>query len=218
MALRPFHRRREELPTEIPVFPLPGALLLPGARLPLNIFEPRYLAMVEDALGAGRMFAMIQPRGPEDDAEPDLYDVGCLGRISSFSETDDGRIVLTLYGLNRFRVAEELPMRRGYRAVRADYSGFPHDLEPPPPVLVDRRRVLAALTAYLTAADVPFNVRILDEMKDQDLVNTLAMVCPFEPAEKQALLEQNNGQARADTLLAILELSVLTHSEEITRQ
>ena len=113
-----FHPRLEDLPTEFPVFPLPGALLLPRGKLPLNIFEPRYLAMVEDALAAGRMFGMIQPDPhlPESDTGPGLFRVGCLGRLSSFSETDDGRYLITLTGLLRFTIAEELAMRRGYRS------------------------------------------------------------------------------------------------------
>src|ERR1700691_1478865 len=129
-----FRTRFEDLPTEFAVFPLPGVLLLPRGRLPLNVFEPRYLALTEDALAAGRMFAMIQPdaRRPDGPSGPGLYRIGCLGRLVSFSETDDGRYLITLFGLARFAIAEELPVRRGYRRVRADFSGFEADLEPPP--------------------------------------------------------------------------------------
>src|SRR5579872_261431 len=118
--MEPFHPRVDELPGEFPVFPLPGALLLPRGKLPLNIFEPRYLAMTEDALGAGRMLAMIQPDAnlPETANGTALFRVGCLGRLSSFSETDDGRYLITLTGVIRFAIAEEIGMRRGYRRVR----------------------------------------------------------------------------------------------------
>ena len=119
-----FHPRLEDLPAEFAVFPLPGALLLPRGKLPLNIFEKRYLAMVLDSLASGRMFGMIQPdpNAPAAGDEPGLYRVGCLGRLSSFSETDDGRLLITLTGLIRFTVAAELPVRRGYRRVRGDFS------------------------------------------------------------------------------------------------
>src|SRR5580704_7610121 len=122
-----FHSRLQDLPTEFPVFPLAGALLLPRGRLPLNIFERRYLAMVEDSLGAGRMFGMIQPDPlrPEGETGPGLYRVGCLGRLSSFSETDDGRYLITLTGMIRFVVAAEVAMGRGYRRVRGDFSPYP---------------------------------------------------------------------------------------------
>ena len=125
-----FHPRVEDLPGEFPVFPLPGALLLPRGKLPLNIFEPRYLAMTEDALGQGRMFGMIQPDPilPETDTGPGLFRVGCLGRLSSFSETDDGRYLITLTGVIRFAIAAEVAMRRGYRRVRGDCTPYLADL------------------------------------------------------------------------------------------
>ena len=156
MAAAAFHPAFEDLPPEIPVFPLPGALLLPRARLPLNIFEPRYLAMTQDALAAGRMFGMIQPEpgAPRGPTGPGLYRVGCLGRLSSFAETEDGRFLITLTGVIRFRVAEELPMRRGYRRVRADYAPYRADLdlaqEPPP---LDRARLVGALRAFFRDGD-----------------------------------------------------------------
>ena len=147
-----FEPRPEDLPRDFPVFPLPGALLLPRGKLPLNIFEPRYLAMTEDALGAGRVFGMIQPdpRLPEGPNGPGLYRVGCLGRLVSFSETDDGRYLITLLGLSRFAVSEELPMRRGYRRVQADFSPFLADLAAVADAAAgyDRAALLQALRAY----------------------------------------------------------------------
>src|SRR5215213_5950632 len=126
-----FHPRAEDLPSDFAVFPLTGALLLPRGKLPLNIFEPRYKAMVEDSLGNGRMFGMTQPdpNASEGDAGPGLYRVGCLGRLSSFSETDDGRFLITLTGVIRFAIAGEIDMRRGYRRVRGDYTAYRADLD-----------------------------------------------------------------------------------------
>lgn len=200
--------RVEELPAEFPVFPLTGALLLPGGRLPLNIFEKRYLAMVEDALGGGRMFGMIQPdaKAPATPRGPGLYGVGCLGRLASFSETGDGRYLITLLGLARFRVADELGMRRGYRRVRADFSPFARDLAPPDAAGVEREALLRALRAYFTARGFDANWDAINEMDDAALVTTLTMVCPFEPAEKQALLEAPATAERARRLVALLAM------------
>ncbi len=195
------------LPTEFPIFPLPGAMLLPGGRLPLNIFEPRYRAMVEDALGAGRVIGMIQPDPvrPPAPTGPALYRVGCLGRITSFSETDDGRYLITLTGLSRFAVSVELELRRGYRRVRADLARFGRDLEPDEDG-VERARLLSALRAYFAARGFDANWEAINEMPDAALVGTLAMVCPFEPPEKQALLEAPSTAERAQALLALLEM------------
>jgi Lon protease-like protein len=204
-----FHPTLEALPPEFAVFPLAGALLLPRGKLPLNIFEPRYLAMIEDSLAAGRMFAMIQPdpNAPEGESGPGLYQMGCLGRLSSFSETDDGRLLITLTGLLRFTVAAELPMRRGYRRVRADFSRFPNDLDlTSQPIGVEREALLATLRTYFARRNVDANWDAIRRMPDDALVVTLAMVCPFEPAEKQALLEAASESDRAATLLALLQM------------
>ena len=205
-----FHPAFEDLPAEIPVFPLPGALLLPGGRLPLNIFEPRYLAMVEDALGAGRTFGMIQPEPGAARVEngPGLYRIGCLGRLSSFAETEDGRFLITLTGEIRFRQDAELPMRRGYRRVRADYAPFRADLEPweQQPLLLDRAGLLGALRAYFRARGLEANWEAVEQTSDSMLVLTLCMVCPFEVREKQALLEACTPQDRAAMLIALLQM------------
>jgi Lon protease-like protein len=204
-----FHPRLHDLPTEFPVFPLAGALLLPRGRLPLNIFEQRYLAMVEDSLGAGRMFGMIQPdpQRAEGDTGPALYRVGCVGRLSSFSETDDGRYLITLTGLIRFSVAAELAMGRGYRRVRGDFSAYRADLEAAPgPIGVEREAVLTALRGYFARRNFEANWDAVRRMDDDTLVTTLAMICPFEPAEKQALLEAGTDADRAATLLALLQM------------
>jgi Lon protease-like protein len=201
------HPRLDDLPDCFPVFPLSGALLLPHGRLPLNIFEPRYLAMTEDALGAGRLFGMIQPdpQAASGAEGPGLYRVGCLGRISSFSETNDGRYLITLTGLVRFEVAEELPMHRGYRRIRAGLARFNADLDPPrqEPGL-DREALLASLRRYFAGRGIDANWGALAEMPDQALVVTLCMVCPFDAAEKQALLEAPTPAERAEVLLSLL--------------
>ncbi len=201
--------RAQDLPAEFPVFPLAGALLLPQGRLPLNIFEPRYLAMVEDALGAGRMFGMIQPdpQHPESTSGPALYRMGCLGRVSSFSETDDGRYLITLTGLVRFAIAEELPMRRGYRRIRADFSAYLADLDNAArPIGIERDALLTALRGYFARRNFEANWDAVRRMPDDQLVTTLSMICPFEPAEKQALLETATDADRAATLLALLQM------------
>ena len=204
-----FHPLRHALPAEFAVFPLPGALLLPRGKLPLNIFEPRYLAMVEDALANSRLLAMIQadPHAPPNAHGPGLYQVGCLGRLSSFSETDDGRFLITLHGLTRFAIAEELPGRRGYRRVRADYSAYPGDLDLSFQASgVEREALLIALKAYFAGQKFDANWDAIHRMPDESLVVTLSMVCPFEPAEKQALLEAPTEADRAATLLALLQM------------
>jgi Lon protease-like protein len=210
-----WHPRLADLPAEFPIFPLAGALLLPHGRLPLNIFEPRYLAMTEDAVANGRMFAMIQPdrAHPAGSTGPAIYRIGCLGRLTAFSETDDGRFLITLTGVIRFAVAEELEMRRGYRRVRADLSGFAADLAPPEPQPgLDRAALLAALREYFARRAFEANWDAISAMPDDALVTTLGMVCPFDPVEKQALLESASPADRSATLLALLQID--SHQDE----
>jgi len=205
------HPALEDLPAECAIFPLPGALLLPRGRLPLNIFEPRYLAMVEDSLANGRMFGMIQPndhapRGPNG---PSLYRIGCLGRLSHFSETDDGRYLITLTGVARFIVTTELEMQRGYRRVRADYTPFSRDLAPPGSIPTGLRPdLLTALGTYFRAKQIDANWDAVEAMPDAVLTSTLSMLCPFDTAEKQALLEAPTDADRAADLLALLRMAV----------
>jgi Lon protease-like protein len=215
--MSPFRPEREDLPEEFPVFPLTGALLLPQGRLPLNIFEPRYLAMIEDALAAKRMFGMIQPdRGlPDGPTGPGLFRVGCLGRLSSFSETEDGRYLITLTGVIRFRIVTELEMRRGYRRARADFSRFLTDLAAPAePPMIDRAAILAALRGYFDHRGFNANWDAINAMGDDELVVSLGMACPFEPAEKQALLEAPTHADRAQTLLALLNIDMHGPNDE----
>lgn len=207
--MAPFTARLADLPEEIAVFPLSGALLLPRGRLPLNIFEPRYLAMTQDALSKGRLFGMVQPdaRAKPGAEGPGLYRIGCLGRISSFSETDDGRLLITLIGVTRFRIAEELPLASGgYRRVRADYTDFVTDLLDAEPAPLDRAALLGALRPYFQARGIEANWDAVEQTPDALLVTMLAMVCPFDPPEKQALLEAAEGPPRAEMLVALLRM------------
>jgi len=214
MDMEGFDPEALKLPDAFPVFPLSGALLLPHGKLPLNIFERRYLAMVEDALGAGRKFGMIQPNPvlPPGASGPALYRVGCLGQLTSFSETDDGRFLITLSGLTRFSVAEELPMHRGYRRVRADFSAYEADITGEPDLTMARDELLAALRSYFGRRGFEANWDAISEMPDDMLLVTLCMACPFEDAEKQALLEAPTQGDRAQTLLALLLMD--QHSED----
>jgi Lon protease-like protein len=205
------HPTEADLPTEFAIFPLPGALLLPHGKLPLNIFEPRYLAMVDDSLAQRRMFGMIQPNthAPRAANGPSLYQIGCLGRLSHFSETDDGRYLITLTGVSRFRVVEELPIRHGYRRVSADFSPFKPDLSPLGGKSgLNRPDLLAALKPFFHMHQIDANWEAIERMPEAMLVTTLAMLCPFDDAEKQALLEAPTEADRAADLLALLRMSV----------
>ncbi len=200
-----------DLPSEFAIFPLPGALLLPHGRLPLNIFEPRYLAMVDDTLAQSRMFGMIQPNvhAPRAPNGPSLYQIGCLGRLSQFAETEDGRYLITLTGVSRFRVKEELPVRHGYRRVAADFDHFQPDLAPAGDGMgVQRGELLGALRPFFTLHGIDANWDAIERMPEATLVTTLAMLCPFDDAEKQALLEAPTEADRAADLLALLRMSV----------
>jgi len=207
-----FHPRAEDLPSEFPVFPLAGALLLPRGKLPLNIFEPRYKAMTEDALGQGRMFGMIQPDAtqPEGPTGSALFRIGCLGRLAAFSETDDGRYQISLTGVIRFAVAAEVAGQRGYRRVRGDMAAFIGDLDlSPKPIMVDRDVLMTALRGFFTHRGVDANWDAIKRLSDDNLVITLAMVCPFEPAEKQALLEASTIAEQAEMLLTLLRMGAV---------
>ncbi len=207
MTRLPFDPVYDQLPAALPVFPLPGVLLLPGGRLPLNIFEPRYLDMVRDALAGPRMIGMIQPSEEVDDvgAAP-LYGTGCAGRVVAFSETEDGRYLITLAGLIRFEVARELDPRGGYRRVEPDFAPYRGDLEGDSGS-IDRARLLEALRGYLEAAGIEGDWGAIEGSEDEALVASLAMACPFDPREKQALLEARTLPERAETMTTILRMA-----------
>jgi uncharacterized protein len=207
-----FHPAIEDLPDEFPVFPLPGALLLPHGKLPLRIFEPRYVAMVEDSLGEGRMFGMIQPdpTAPDCATGPGLFRVGCLGRLSAFSETDEGHFLITLTGLIRFAVTSEIETRRGYRRVHGEFAPYRADLDVEArPIEVPTEQLLAALRRYFAHRGIDANWAAIERLSDAVLVMTLSMICPFEPAEKQALLEASAVTERAAALLTLLQMGAL---------
>jgi uncharacterized protein len=207
-----FHPALDDLPDEFPVFPLPGALLLPHGKLPLRIFEPRYVAMLEDSLGKGRMFGMIQPdpTAPDGATGPGLFHVGCLGRLSAFSETDEGHFLITLTGLIRFVVTTEIEMRRGYRRVHGAFATYHADLDLElTPTDVPTDKLLAALRRYFSHRGIDANWAAIERLSDDVLVTTLSMICPFEPAEKQALLEASTDTERAAALLTLLQMGAL---------
>jgi Lon protease-like protein len=205
--LRSYHAT-SDLPPELAVFPLSGALLLPRGQLPLNVFEPRYLAMIDAVMSGSRVIGMIQTREPENMAlTPTLSAVGCVGRITSYSETEDGRYLVTLTGICRFGVAQELPAVTPYRQVRADYAPFASDLVVQPETDFPRERLLDALRLYLSQRDLKADWRSVMSAPAETLVNALAMLCPFEPAEKQALLEAPGWMERVETLVALLEMA-----------
>lgn len=197
----------EEMPRTLPVFPLTGVLLLPRGQLPLNVFEPRYLALVDTALAGPRLIGMIQPTEHESTSvKPPLSNVGCAGRLTAFGETDDGRYLVTLSGICRFRVASELDVMTPYRQVQADYAPFAEDL-----LSVDhdipRERVTTALKQYVKRQQLKADWSSVTNAPSETLINALAMLCPFEPAEKQALLEARGFDERVETLIALLEMS-----------
>lgn len=208
MSPNPFDPTFEQLPGSIPVFPLTGVLLLPRGKLPLNIFEPRYLAMVQDALASDRMIGMIQPQATEaPERPPRLYGMGCAGRITSFAETDDGRFLITLTGVCRFRAGEELPTTRGYRRVVPDWSPFRADMAEEAGG-VDRDRLVSTLRQYFRQQGITVNWDAVTGAEDERLITSLAMICPFDPPEKQALLEAPCLKDRAALLQTLIEMAV----------
>jgi len=206
---RPFHPTSEALPSTLAIFPLPGVLLLPDGKLPLNIFEPRYLAMVQDCLTNSRMLGMIQPsQEAPAGMEPAVFETGCMGRISSFDETEDGRLLITLTGVCRFHVRRELDLVSGYRRVLPDWSPFLSDLDEPSEIGIDRPRLIGALKAFSRLNNLEFNWKAIERIADYDLSVALCMACPLEPAEKQALLESPTPETRTETLIALMEMAV----------
>lgn len=206
--------KASELPQVIPVFPLPGVVLLARGQLPLNVFEPRYLNMVDDAMAGDRLIGMIQPAGPLDE-HPPLTRVGCAGRITSFAETSDGRYLITLTGVCRFEVAAEMQVRTPYRQVRADFQPYEADLQAPDPVAeFDRDPFLDALAPYLSARGLDIDWDTARAAPQEALINSLAMALPFEPAEKQALLEALTLDDRAAALTALLRIEAAAPDDD----
>ncbi|MDI9408756.1 MAG: LON peptidase substrate-binding domain-containing protein [Candidatus Pacebacteria bacterium] len=227
-----FSVRFDELPPQLPIFPLAGALLLPHGRMPLTIFEPRYLQLIFDALATPeRMMGMVLPHSPPNppvgaaeasihaeeahlsDAVP-IYPIGCAGRITSMTEGDDGRVLIILEGVIRFNIAEELPFTKAYRRVSASWSPYRADMIPELVVnqstKIDRKKLTQALRKYFTLHGIDAEWEAIDHTPDNRLVNSLAMICPFEDVEKQALLESPTLLTRAELITNLLEMAVLS--------
>jgi Lon protease-like protein len=213
------YRKLDDLPQAIPVFPLDGAVMLPGGQLPLNIFEPRYLNMFDDAMGGDRMIGMVQTRAGGDRERPSIAPVGCAGRVTSFAETGDGRYLVTLTGVCRFRVREELGIMAPYRQVRADYTAYIADLQPPADAEIERDGFLDALRGYLEPRGLAVDWDAAQAAPAESLIDSLAMGLPFEPAEKQALLEAVSHAERGEILTALLRIgSVIGDDDDTTMQ
>tara|TARA_B100001094_G_scaffold305084_1_gene334618 strand:- start:178 stop:867 length:690 start_codon:yes stop_codon:yes gene_type:complete len=216
---------KDDFPSLLPIFPLSGALLLPGGRLPLNIFEPRYLNLITDSLASGRFFGMIQPNldasrkdntNLSDLNEPqdlELYKIGCLGKVVYFEEADDGRFLIALRGITRFEVKKELESIRGYRVLDVSYNSYLNDKKPEVTFEYDRESLFDILPNYLDAQGLKLSLDAIEALSDLDLIITLSMICPFNGREKQALLECNNSTDRSEMLLALLQMGVFGNSD-----
>jgi len=205
------------LPESIPLFPLSGALLLPHGHLPLNIFEPRYLSMIDDTLGSGRLIGMIQPKKTSADPVPDdaaLYPIGCCGRIVSFEETETGHLFIALRGLCRFKLGQELDIENGYRRSIVDYSPYSGDLQEDPGQIDDRPRLISAVRQFFELKDIEVDWDAIEEAADETLVTSLAMICPFEAREKQALLEVQGMTERSNLLTSLMEMALLGSNDQ----
>ena len=212
MPINADYRGPGDLPEVIPVFPLPGALLLPRGQMPLNIFEMRYLAMVDDALRDGhRLIGMIQPDIAHSASEdkPELFHVGCVGRITQFAESGDGRYILELTGVSRFKVVEEPTVLTPYRQCKVDFFAYADDLTARKGEdAVDRKRLLEVLTDFLKVNDLKVDWSDIENAPNEALVNALAMMSPYGTPEKQAMLEAKDLKSRAEILVAVTEIEL----------
>ena len=201
-----------DLPDTIPVFPLPSALLLPRSHLPLHLFEPRYLQMLDDVLKTEhRLIGMVQPYGKDQR----LHSIGCAGRVTAFSETDDGRYMITMAGRSRFRTFNEVDGFTPYRRCKVSWQGFERDLGPAEvDETFDRHKFMRALERYFTEENLATDWDSLQEADDELLINSLSMLCPFEPEDKQALLEAPSLTTRRETLTTLIEYTLRGGSAE----
>ena len=209
--MNPFAPAFEDLPEILPIFPLSGALLLPSGQLPLNIFEPRYLAMTRAALASNRLIGMIQPQ--ENCQNPPVYETGCAGKITEFSETPDGRYLITLTGISRFKIARELSQEQGYRRIKAVWSGFEDDIQENGCLGLDREKLADLLRQYFDKEGMDCDWDAVQNAPDGRLITCLSMACPFDVAEKQALLEARCCRTRAEMFMTMLEIAL--HSGEV---
>lgn len=200
------HLTFDQLPDALPIFPLAGVLLLPHGQLPLNIFEPRYLAMVDAALAGDRLIGMVQPK--TCGCTP-VYETGCAGRIVNFAEAEGGRYLITLSGMCRFKIGEEIPSDEPYRVVKPDWSGFGSDMKPQKEtVAVDRSKLNRLLQSYFRQQEMSCDWNKVDIAPDSDLLTALAMICPLKPSEKQALLEATDVQRRTELFMTMIEMAI----------
>lgn len=207
----PFAPDFEELPRTLPIFPLLGVLLLPGGQLPLNIFEPRYLAMIDDALAGDRMIGLVQPKpGQEDDIfTPEVYETGCAGKITIFNEMPDGRYEIKLNGICRFDIKKEIRQRKHeYRVVKPSWSVYETDLSQSGCLKLDRTKLKILLGKYFENEGMECDWQAIDSAPDNKLITCLSMACPFEESEKQALLEAPCCKTRSEMFLKVLEMAV----------
>ena len=206
------------LPQRIPMFPLRGAILLPRATLPLNIFEPRYLQMVDDVMSTSRVLGLVQPDGGDEDESPagrtvPLRRIGCAGRITGYQELDDGRLLVTLTGIARFALVDEVPLAKPYRICTVAYDTFLGDfVAGAGEDEVDRQGLLKALKSYLEARDLKADWPAVAKSSNEMLVNALAVVSPFGPEEKQALLEAADLKTRTEILVALAEMELAANA------
>ncbi|EBA11939.1 LON peptidase substrate-binding domain-containing protein [Roseobacter sp. CCS2] len=206
---------KTDLPDTIPVFPLPGALLLPRSRLPLHLFEPRYLAMLDDVLKtSSRLIGMVQPYDAPGGGGK-LHTIGCAGKVTAFSETEDGRYMITMSGASRFRITEEIEGFTPYRRCNVNWQGFDRDLGPvEKDETFDREKFMDALGRYLVDQGLSTDWESLGDAEDELLINSLSMLCPFEPEDKQALLEAPSLTTRRETLMTLIEFALRGGSGE----
>ena len=215
----PFLPNFADLPSELPVFPLSSAVVMPGVQLPLNIFEPRYLRMVQAALATDHLIGMVQPLAQDtgEEGQPALHRIGCAGRITSYSETSDGRIVLVLTGLCRFEIEQEIAGRGGYRRVRPRWQRFAGDYTDDADTIADRKGFMGSLKAFCTQRQVEVPWDDIGKMDDGDLVNLLCAHLPLGPDDKQALIETVDLGERAALMRGLMDMSTLAGSGSAQR-
>ena len=223
MTLTDRYRRPADLPPRIPIFPLRGAILLPRATLPLNIFEPRYLDMIEHVMSGARVLGILQPLLSDDDQESpiektaELRSVGCAGRVTSYQELDDGRLIITLTGITRFQCIGEAETDMPYRIMSVSYDKFASDLtEGLGEELVDRQNLLRVLRTYLEANRLKTDWATIQRASNEFLINALSVMCPYGPEEKQALLEAKDLRSRAEVLVALAEIDMASNGNSGT--
>lgn len=204
----------DDLPATLPIFPLEGVLLLPCGNLPLNIFEPRYLAMVEAAMASNRLIGMVQPKPEATGSKiPTVYDIGCAGKITEFTETEDGRYLINLKGISRFRILKELDSIAGFRQIKPSWLAFEDDLKSVACLDMDRERLKKLLRHYFDQEQMECDWQAIEEASDGKLITCLSMVCPLEPTEKQALLEAKCCKTRSDMFMTMLEMATCDKKE-----